>query len=257
MAGVLASLELERRKLITTDMLAAILNDENIATPVRVVAARLREKGWLIPTACRGVWEFAPAELAGSYSENDPLTPFRSFLLLNPDAKCALTFQAAAWAIGVADRIPLRPEVASANAQTARKLPSSLQSLIFEPALDAVLLKGIPVLAPESVFVQMAVKPTSVRSWSSALEWLPALAMELSEEKLFIELQDRHATDKSRAGYLLQGLCPHLSELIFKRFPPRTKTWFGARGAIRRYDSRWLIADTALPVDPGKLEVAL
>jgi hypothetical protein len=254
MAGVLATLEYERKRLITTDMLTAILQKEKVATPTRVVAARLREKGWLIATACRGVWEFSPAALAGTYSQGDPMTPLRSFLLLNPGEKCALTFQAAAWASGFADRIPMRPEVASATVQTARRLPNCLNSSVFQPALAPVLLKYVPVFAPESVFVHMVAKPTNVRSWSSAVEWLPTLMMELSEEKLLIELQSRHATDKARAGYLLQGTRPDLSDRIFERFPPQYKTWFGPRGPLHRHDNRWLIADTLLPFDPKKLE---
>ena len=39
-----------------------------VRTATRTVATRLRERGWLLPTGQRGVWEFAPAAVAGAYS---------------------------------------------------------------------------------------------------------------------------------------------------------------------------------------------
>lgn len=76
-SGVLEELELERPQLVTTSQLASLCERSGIRTPAKVVASRLREKGWLLATPQRGVWEFAPAELAGPYSSADPLLPSR------------------------------------------------------------------------------------------------------------------------------------------------------------------------------------
>lgn len=57
----------------------------------------------------------------------------------------------------------------------------------------------------------------------------------------------------ARAGYLLQGIRPDLADRIFAATPPRSKTWFGARGPRRRHDNHWLIAATLLPFDPHRL----
>ena len=61
MAGVLEKLELERPIIVTSEQLSTILKEEGIRTPARIVAARLREKGWLLPTQSSGAWEFVPA----------------------------------------------------------------------------------------------------------------------------------------------------------------------------------------------------
>ena len=96
LAGVLEKLELERPTIVTTEMLSVILKEENIQTPTRIVAARLREKGWLLPTLIRGSWEFVPASSAGAYSANDPLLHVKSLQAKHPGIKFGLTFQSAA-----------------------------------------------------------------------------------------------------------------------------------------------------------------
>lgn len=256
MAGALERLELEQPTLVTSDELARSLAEDGVRTPVRVVAARLREKGWLLPTDRRGVWEFAPAAVAGPYSRNDPQTPLRAFMLQHPDARCALTFQAAAWAHGIADRVPARLEVAAADPATAPLLPRSLDVSVFAPHLQTVTIREVPVLAAESVLVHMAARPAAVRSWASAAEWLPGLAAEASWPALSAELHGRPASVIARTGYLLQALRPDLAAAARELSPPATKTWFGPRRSLLRHDNRWLIADTLLPFDPRTLEPA-
>ena len=53
----------------------------------------------------RGVWEFEPAAVAGAYSRGGHTRLLRSILVLS-DIACGLTFQAAAWALDLADRAP-------------------------------------------------------------------------------------------------------------------------------------------------------
>ena len=251
---MLERLELERPELVTMNDLSALLRDAGIATLPRVFASRLRQKGWLLPTSQRGVWEFAPAGLAGPYSSQDPLLSFRSFLARQPNAQCSLAFQAATWAHGLADRVPARPEVAATDALLARRLPSDLDGSIFNPVLGYVHVRGVPVLPVESIIVHMCAKPTAVRSWTSAAEWLPNLAAEASSEDIDRELVNRPKTVSARAGYLLQGLRPDIATNLAARFSLTGKTWFGGRGPSLRHDSHWQIADTLLPFDPHTLE---
>jgi len=255
MAGVLQYLELERPKLITIEELAEILEKGNIRTPARIVASRLRDTGWFLKTGQRGVWEFAPAELAGAYSANDPVIGLRSYLAKHPDASCGLAFQAAAWAHGCSNRVPARPEVAVREARLLRSFPVTLSASVFLPILDYEQIDEIPVLAKESILVHMCEKPSAVRSWESTRDWFPALAVELSPEKVMDELSQRPQSVKSRAGYLLKGIRPDIADLIYAEYKPKYKTWFGPRRELRRHDNKWLIADTTLPFDPGKLEI--
>jgi predicted transcriptional regulator of viral defense system len=254
MAPVLERLELDQPTFVTSGDLARILEEEGVRTSVRVVAARLRARGWLLSTDRRGVWEFAPAAVAGPFSRHDPQAPLQAFLLQHPDARCGLTFQAAAWAHGIADRVPARLEVAASDSAVARQLPRSLSTSVFAPRLGTVTLRAVPVLAAESVLVHMAARPSAVRSWESATEWLAGLAAECSWPALSAELRGRPATVTARTGYLLEGMRPDLAASLRQLSPPKDKTWFGPRRPLLRHDSTWLIADTLLPFDPRTLE---
>jgi hypothetical protein len=253
MAGVLQSLELERPSLVTMAELSRILSEEKIDTPARIVASRLRNAGWLLRTDQRGVWEFAPAELAGAYPSGDSLTGFRAYLAKHVDVPCGLTFQAAAWAHGYSNRIPARPEVAAAKRESIKGFPDSLSLSTFTPTLAYERIDGIPVLAIESIFVHMCEKPKAVRSWESAKEWIPELSAELKWEDLEQDLSLRPLSVKARLGYLLKGVRRDLSEQIYTTYEPKNKTWFGQRGRLIRHDNHWLIADTVLPFNPGAL----
>lgn len=253
MAGILEQLEIDQPALVTTAELAEIANARGVRTPAKVIAARLRERGWLLPTTRRGVYEFAPAAVAGPFSRQDPVTPLRAFLADAPDARAALTFQAAAWAYGLADRVPSRIEVAAADRTIAKRLPDAVDASVFDPRLPYQRAKAVPVLAPESVLVHMAARPTEVRSWSSALEWLPGVAAGAAWPALATELHERASTVRARTGYLISGMRPDLADAIEQGADLHGKTWFGPRRTLVRHDSRWGIADTILPFDPRRL----
>lgn len=253
MGGILEELELEQPTLVTSDHLARLVAQYGVQTPTRMVAARLRERGWLLPTGRRGVWEFAPAAVAGAYSRNDPVQPLRAFLTERPEARCALTFQAAAWAYGFADRAPAHLEVAAASGVLVRQLPAALAGVVFDPRLEYRTLRAVPVLAEESVIVHMTARPSAVRSWASAVEWLPEMAHVLALGRMERELADRPLSVRARTGYLLQGMRPDLAAALWSATPVAGKTWFGPRGKLRRHDATWQIADTLLPFDPRTL----
>ena len=250
LAPVLEQLELEQADLVTMSRLDELVRAAGVGTQTRTVAARLRERGWLLATGQRGVWEFAPAAVAGAYSRGGPTRLLRA-ALARTEVTCGLTFQAAAWALGLADRAPARVEVAAADDRSAAQLPAALDISVFMPRLPYGTAKGVPVLRPASVLTQMAATPARVRSWASALEWLPEVAAEVAAEDMLAELDARAATVSARAGYLLQGLRPDIAARIVG---PTTKTWFGRRRKLVRHDSRWQVADTLLPFDPRTLE---
>jgi hypothetical protein len=247
---VLAELELAGADLVTSAQLDEILRAAGVRTETHIVAARLRELGWLLPTGQRGVWEFAPAAVAGPYSRGGHTRLLRS-VLARADVACGLTFQAAAWAQGLADRAPTRVEVAAATERDARRLPGELDVSVFAPRLGYATAKGVPTLRPASVLAHMATSPSHVRSWTSALEWLPDMAAEASATEILAEVRDRPATVAARLGYMIQGVRPDIAGQITG---PPTKTWFGPRRTVIRHDSHWQIADTLLPFDPRRLK---
>lgn len=253
LAPVIAELELEAADLVTMARLDEIVRASGIGTATRTVASRLRERGWLLPTGQRGVWEFAPGAVAGAFSRGGHTRLLRA-VLARSEVPCGLTFQAAAWAHDLANRAPARLEVAAASRHAAQMLPDGLDVSIFDPALGYDALKGVPVLRPASVLVHMAAHPSDVRSWTSALEWLPDLAAEANTEDVLTELDGRSATVTARLGYLLQGLRPDIAGQVTG---PGTKTWFGPRRTTVRHDNQWQIADTLLPFDPQDLTSVL
>jgi len=242
--------------LVTTADLESIRLRAGVATPTKQVALRLRERGWLLPTAHRGVYEFAPGAHAGALSSGQVTLPLQAVLHARPELRAFLTLQSAAWAMGLADRAPARLEVAAPNLATTERLNRLLRKdarvLTFEPKLPSPPHRGVPTMAPESVLVHMAARPRDVRSWSSALEWLPDLAAELTEDQLRVELGGRPATVSTRASYLLDGLRPDLALQIAPL--GHGSVHFGSRkGASRRHDSRLHVTDSLLPFDPRTL----
>jgi len=255
MAPILEKLELERPIIITSESLSEMLRDEGIKTPVSVFATRLKEKGWLLTTPKRGVWEFVPASSAGAYSANDPLLIIKSIMSKHSPLQFGLTFQAAAWMHGTADRVPTHLEVAAVDTRAHRIFQPRLSTSMYKPNLMYDELKGIPVLAPESVIIHMTEKPRAVRSWQSSLEWLPDLAELLKVERILEEISNRYDSVIARVGYLLQGMRPDIAEILYQQYTPKNKTWFGSRAPLLRHDNKWLIADTMLPFDPRKIGV--
>jgi hypothetical protein len=250
LAPVLEQLELEDAHIVTTEKLGELLLRAGVRTAPRTVATRLRERGWLLATEHRGVWEFAPAALAGAHSRLGPTRVLQA-ALAHGDVRCGLTFQAAAWALGFADRVPSRLEVAAATPADSKRLPAGLDVSVFEPRLETLTAKGVPTLRPASVLMHMVSAPNRVRSWASALEWLPDLAAECDADEVMAELAGRPATVQARTGYLVQALRPDIAGRLER---PTTKTWFGPRAKLKRHDNHWLVADTALPRDPRTFE---
>jgi hypothetical protein len=256
-AGILQELELERPLLVTNEQLSSLKSRYHIASSVEVIAARLKEKGWLIPTDRQGVWEFIPAEVAGIYSTNDPLLSFRAFHVKYPAVKCALTFQTAAWLYGNSDRIPSSVYVSVEEYKHARPLKGHASVSIYQPKLDAQFISNVPVLARESVIVQMTAKPSSVHSWGSVPEWLPDFCAELSSDNIFSELADRPLYVSQRLGYLIQRIRPDIANELLKRTKPKSNAWFGDRMRSLRYDKRFMVADSLLPFDPKEMEESI
>lgn len=256
LAPIVEDLELDQPKVVTLRMLAELVARHDVGTDTKVVAARLRERGWLLKTGTRGVWEFAPGSHAGAYGNGDPVLPLQAVLAVHPQLPAALALNTAAWAWGYADRVPTRLDVA---VPTLAAAPSALLAqtnvMVFRPALEPLRAKGAPVHRPESVVAHLASSPDVVRSWGAVLEWLPDLAGDLSGDALQRELCGRSRAVRVRAGYLLAGLRPDLAEPLHDAV--RDPVRFGPRQAkVRRYARDWRVIDSLLPVDPRMLEAA-
>ena len=253
LSDVLEELELERPELVSIKEIGQIAERVGVGAPARAVASRLKARGWLLETPQRGVWEFAPAETAGPFSSLNPLLPIKAFALANPTIAYALTFQTAAWAMGLADRVPARIEVSFA-AQPKVKVPTQIAATVYAPRLANLTAKGVGVLAPEAVVVNMALRPSALRSWAGVEEWLPDVAYDVDPASMIAELDGRPDSVWARTGYLLQGMRPDVSDALRSVFTPRSKIRFGTAGKTIRNDERWMVADATLPFDPREME---
>src|SRR5664279_5081040 len=80
LAQVVEELELDQPVVVTLNDLAEILRRSHVRSRPVEVARRLRDRGWLLETAQRGVFEFAPGAHAGPYGHGDPFVDLRAYL---------------------------------------------------------------------------------------------------------------------------------------------------------------------------------
>ena len=254
MAGILEDLELDNKSYVTLEELAELAKRHGVSTEPAMIASRLKQSGWLLSTAQRGVWEFASASMAGPYSKNDPLKDIKAFQLSNPKLKSYVCLQTAAWAMGLADRVPSHKELAFP--QIPRKsIPDVITAYKYNPSINVREVRGVHCLAPESILVHIATKPDLIQSWESVMEWLPDVVYECDIENLLVEIAERTDSVKRRTGYLMQGMYPDAADAIYNSIPkPSSKIRFGARKQSIRNDEKWKIADTELPFSPKEME---
>lgn len=245
---------MENESYITTGRLRELAGRYSIGSSPSLIASRLKKEGWLIATSQRGVREFAPAAVAGSYSKNDPLMPIKSFMIANPDTPCYLCMQSAAWVLGVADRLPSHTEVAFPEVPQKR-ISNQICRYYYKPNIELITKNGVPSLAPESVLVHMTTKPSNVRSWDSAMEWLPNLIYETDKDTILKELGGRPTSVHQRTGYLLQSMYPDAARVIRESVQIQSKVRFGPREKSLRNDEDGMISDTLLQVSPREMEM--
>ncbi len=254
MACILEEFELEGITYVTLPLLDELVKKNNIKTQTPMVAKRLRDKGWLLPTKQRGVWEYVSAAVAGTISNYDTLSPLKTFCIANPDIKCFLTLQSAAWALGLADRAPSTVE-AIVDAKPSVKICEGLKLYAYNTNLPTKTVKGVNCLSPEGIIVHMTSDPKAVKSWESAMEWIPDVVYEINTDNLLKELEGKTNAVKARTGYFLQGMYPNASDEIYKYLKPLSKNRFGKRDQKPlRNDEKWKIVDTVLPVNPNDME---
>jgi predicted transcriptional regulator of viral defense system len=252
LAPLVAELELRQPVLVSLQELAALAEEVGLRTPAKVIAARLRATGWLLPTGQRGIYEFAPGAHAGPYGHGDPFIDFRAALSAGHLLTVAL--QSALWLRGLAERAPDRHELA---APPGSAVPVSVRRRMrvvrFSARLPADRVDQLPVHRTATTLVHIATKPSDVRGWTTFAEALPELAAQSTAEDLEREVEGRPSTVRPRLAYLLSGVAPAVADQLQPTAPPSV-TWFGNSRSSYRYDKRFNVADGLLPFDPRKLK---
>jgi predicted transcriptional regulator of viral defense system len=253
LAAIVADLELTQPSLVSLDELAELAARHGGATYVRELARRLRATGWLLPTGRPGIYEFAPGAHAGPYGHGDPFVALHAELRAKPDLPVRLALHSALWAHGLAERPPPRHEVMlPAGTPASAPLSRAFRVVRFDAQNPPADVRGTPTSTPATVLVHAAAKPNAVRSWTALGEALPELVERSTVAELRAELTQRPASVGARLGYLLAGVDEQLVSDLGLTAGHGT-VWFGPRGAVRRFDARWNIADTLLPFDPRQL----
>lgn len=255
LAPLLELLELEQPRVVTTAQLGDLARQAGLGTPVEIVIRRLRERGWLLPLATKGVWEFAPAARAGAFGSGDPLIELRAVLARDPEAPYSVAAESSAYLLALASR---RPDVECIGAPPGARPSKALRAYRLvrcSPASPLADRDGLPVWSVETLLAFMASKPSGYHDWPNVGEWLALAARRADPEAMAAELADRPAAAWFRAAYLLdRGGAKASAETLFERSPsPASGPYYlGDRGTPGRYAARYDVIDsTGLEVVGG------
>lgn len=215
-AKTVERLDLEQVSLVTLADLRNLMDDLDGRSEPKLVAKRLRDLGWLLPTAFPGVWEFAPGAQAGPYPHGQPLREVIAAGRAHPELDVAVGLTSALWAQALTDDAPDRPEVAvppAARVPTGRTRACCI--VRFEAQLPSVTFRDAPAHALATILVHLATRPTDVRSWGGDLDALPDLVAAVAQathhgglDAIEHEHYGRPASVRIRLAYLLHGVEP-------------------------------------------------
>jgi len=246
LAPLLELMELEQPRVLTVAGLAEYARQAGVDWPIHVIAQRLRERGWLLPLATRGVWEFAPAARAGAFGSGDPLIELRAVLARDPEAPLAAAAESAAYLLGLSSR---RPEIECVAAPAGFRPPKSLASyrlVRWSAATPPVQREGLPVWSPPTLVAFMAARPGGYRDWPNVGEWLVQAASAVSVDELLRELEGQSAGSWARAGYLLsRGGAALSAAALMQRAPKGAGPYYlGSRDIPGRYSAAFDVIDS-------------
>jgi predicted transcriptional regulator of viral defense system len=252
LAQLVVDLELRQPTLVTVEELADLAQAAGLKTPPKVLAARLRAAGWLLPTAQRGVYEFAPGAHAGPYGHGDPFIDLRAVSVAG-NRSIVVALQSALWLHGLAERAPNRPEVAvPVGVIPPEAIKRRMRVVRFSHRLEPVDIEAVPVHRPASVLAHLATRPGDVHGWAIFGDAFVDLAARSPLAELEEELSGRPSTVRPRLAYLLSGVAPQLADQL-QPTTPGNLTWLGAQRVSLRFDKRFNVADSLLPFDPRTL----
>ncbi len=245
-APLLELLELEQPRVVTTAQIGDLAQAAGLGVPVDVIVRRLRERGWLLPLATKGVWEFAPAARAGAFASGDPLIELRAVLARNPDAPYAVAAESAAFLLGLASR---RPDTECIGASTGVRPPDAFKSfriVRWSPVVPMFQRDGLPVWSVETLTAFMATRPSGYHDWPNIGEWLRQAAVAVRVEELSRELAARSAGAWARAAYLLEqgGAGEKAHKLVLEAPSGAGPYYLGDRSRPGRHNRTYDVIDS-------------
>jgi hypothetical protein len=246
LAPLLQLLELEQPTVITSTQMVEYARDAGIEWPTDLLVRRLREHGWLLPLATKGVWEFAPAARAGAFGSGDPFIELRAVLARNPERPLAVAAESAAFLLGLSSR---RPEPECVGATPGERLPKALAEyrvVRWRPTTPYLEREGLPVWSPATLLVSMASRPSTYHDWPNVGEWLVQAVAQLEVDAIARELEGRPSGAWARAAYLIhRGGAPEGAQLLQQNAPKaKGPHYLGDRSSPGRYMALYDVIDS-------------
>lgn len=254
LAPLVEKLELEQPRVLTASQLAAWAAEAGVVWSTRLIAQRLRERGWLLDLATRGVWEFAPAARAGAFGSGDPLIELRATLARDPSAPYVVAAESAAFLSGLASR---RPEPEAVGAPEGVRLPKALSAfriVRWRPATPLLRREDLPVWAPATLLAFLASRPGGYHDWPNVGEWLGQAAGYVTISDLVLELTGAPRSAWARLAYMLEvgGRADEARDLLSAAPAGRGPYYLGQRKAGGSYSRAYDVVDNVgLGVRPG------
>jgi hypothetical protein len=248
LAPLLSDLELDQTTILALDDLALQREKHGIRASTRDIAHRLQARGWLLPLRTRGMYEFAPAARAGSYSSGDPFAELRATIRRRPDLPVALAYETAAWIRGFSGRLPDRQVLSTKKGAKIPRALSEFRIVHQYPRLSLDHINGLPVWQTETLFVFMAARPQLYHDWPNVAEWLPDTVRNLHFEKLLNELIGMTQSTVVRLAYLIdQGGNNELAKRVAQLVPqPRGPVYLGANRKRGVRNEHYNVVDSLL-----------
>lgn len=203
LAPLLQLLELEQPHVVTAAQVRGWSSEAGVSWPADLVIRRLREKGWLLDLATRGVWEFAPAARAGTYGSGDPLIELRATLARDHSAPYAVAAESAAYLLGLAGRRPEREVVGAPSGVRPPKAFRAFRVVSWAPRTPLLQRDSLPIWSAATLIAFMGTRPSGYRDWPNAGEWLAQATAGVGDEDLAGELSGRARSAWARTAYLL------------------------------------------------------
>ena len=181
LADIVGELELRQPTVVSISEIAELAKQAGLKTPAAIIADRLRQRGWLLKTGQRGVYEFAPGSHAGPWGHGDPFVSLRA-ARVDSDFPAALALQSALWLHQLSDRAPNVHELAvPSRVPVPKALEREMRIVRYSGKLELDTIDGLPVHRAATILVQLAASPSSVRGWPTfgdALSELVSLSRE-------------------------------------------------------------------------------
>src|SRR5665648_315341 len=183
LANVLELLELEQPQLVSSEDLARYAREADVGWSTQLLVRRLRERGWLLDTGVRGVWEFVPAARAGAYGSGDRFSQIRAALHRDPGLPLAIASESAAFLLGYSSRVPAKEVVAVPRDVSVPPALRKGRVIRWDGPCKTAEVYGLPVWTVDTLLVAMSSRPSAYHDWPNVGEWLSVAARDANQDE--------------------------------------------------------------------------